>query len=209
MYSVPSSLFLKVALGPAATRQQQFGVQKKLSQISASECLSRSSMFTTVTFDPPAEHHPKLWVSDGNVVLSAVSLDKTRTILFRVHKSMLSDQSEVFASMFAMPQGQENEGNLMEMYEGLPLVRLPDSAEELDALVNALRDTFPLYERSTLSDTPIRVRPALSSTLWTTSESSSSGSWNSNGHKPSMSWRNVTSYLRRRGNLKMNAMNGL
>ena len=100
-------------------------------------------MSTTVTFDPPEERHTRLWISDGNVVLSAVSFDKTRTILFCIHKSLLSDQSEVFASMFAKPQGQDDGGIVadLEMYEGLPVVQLHDTAEELDALLNALRDT--------------------------------------------------------------------
>ncbi|KLO13574.1 hypothetical protein SCHPADRAFT_997222 [Schizopora paradoxa] len=140
-------------------------------------------MSTTVTFDPPEERHSTLWISDGNVVLSAESLDKARTILFRIHKSLLSDQSEVFASMFAMPQGLDNEGKAVEMYEGLPLVKLPDDAESLEVLIQALRDTLyvlifspyfnlgqptfahlsdsPFYEHSTKSDTPLRVQPAL------------------------------------------------
>ncbi len=43
--------------------------------------------------------------------------------------------------MFSIPQG--NDDRLTEVYEGLPLVRLPDSAEEVEALLNAIYD--PLY----------------------------------------------------------------
>ncbi|KLO13575.1 hypothetical protein SCHPADRAFT_940240 [Schizopora paradoxa] len=120
-------------------------------------------MLTTISFHPAATHHPKFWISDGNVVLSAVSMDKEQTVLFRIHKSMLSDQSEVFASMFALSQTQDDGGIIadLETYEGLPLVRLHDAAEDLDALLNALQDTSPLSELSTISDTPLRVRPAL------------------------------------------------
>ncbi len=78
------------------------------------------------------------WVSDGNVVLSAISSDKSRTVLFRTHKSLLSDQSEVFETMFGLPQDQESVE--ADSYESLPLVRMPDTAEQVEALLNALRD---------------------------------------------------------------------
>lgn len=94
-------------------------------------------------FNPPAEHHERHYISDGNVVLSAVSQDKTRAVVFRVHKSLLTEQSEVFESMFAVPQGDGESDGHVESYEGLPLVRMPDTAEEVGELLNALRD--PLY----------------------------------------------------------------
>ncbi len=47
-------------------------------------------------------------------------------------------QSEVFASMFELPQG---DGDVqVELYEGLPLVRLQDTSEEVCALLDALRN---------------------------------------------------------------------
>lgn len=52
--------------------------------------------------------------------------------------SLLSDQSEVFASMFKLPQGDED--GRMDVYEGMPLVRLPDTSEEVCALLDALRN---------------------------------------------------------------------
>jgi len=112
-----------------------------------------------LVFDPPATHHDKHWISDGNIVLSAVTAQKDSTLLFRVHKSLLSDQSEVFASMFELPQGEGN--GREELYEGLPLVRLHDTSEEVCALLNALRDLHQLSERTIYSDTPLRIRDAL------------------------------------------------
>lgn len=95
---------------------------------------------------PPAKHHEKHWVSDGNVVLGAVDSGKTTTTLFRIHRSLLSDQSEVFACMFSLPQG---EGNFqIESYEGLPLVRLHDTSEDLTALLDVLRDSLCVYHFS-------------------------------------------------------------
>ncbi len=40
--------------------------------------------------------------------------------------------------MFTLPLGEEDSD--VESYEGCPLVRLPDAAEEVEALLNALRD---------------------------------------------------------------------
>ena len=80
--------------------------------------------------------HEDLWISDGNVVLSAVSLDGTRTTLFRVHRSLLSKHSEVFTSMFNIPQGR----GASELYEGIPLVRLPDASEDVESLFSILHD---------------------------------------------------------------------
>lgn len=108
--------------------------------------------FTTVyatmdqlVFEAPATPHERHWVSDGNVVLCAVSTDKSPASLFRVHKSLLSGHSEVFASMFEIPQcDSENGGRCqVELYEGLPVVRLSDTEEEVCALLDALRN--PLY----------------------------------------------------------------
>ncbi len=130
---------------------------------------------------PSITHHENHWVSDGNIILSAISSKDSSTVLFRVHRSLLSDQSEVFASMFELPQG---EGSChIEYYDGLPLVRLPDMSEDVVALLDVLRDPLcvslilfeldkisdcPLvyisshfYERSLESDTPRRIRPAL------------------------------------------------
>lgn len=92
-------------------------------------------------FKPPEERHDSLWISDGNIVMSAVNEEETCTILFCVHRSSLTRQSEVFESMFNIPQGEDS--RFIEVYEGLPLVRLPDSAKEVEGLLNVMHD--PLY----------------------------------------------------------------
>lgn len=94
------------------------------------------------TFDPPALRHERYWMSSGDVVLCAISQDKIRTILFRVLKSLLSEQSEVFESMFSLPLAQvdADSDNSVDFYDTLPLLRLPDTAEEVGELLNALRD---------------------------------------------------------------------
>ncbi|KLO13584.1 hypothetical protein SCHPADRAFT_928429 [Schizopora paradoxa] len=107
----------------------------------------------------PVRRHEKHWVPDGSVVIGAVDSKNRTTTLFQVHRTLLTDQSEVFASMFSLPQG---EGNCQtDYYDGLPYVLLPDTSEEVVALLNVLRDPFTFLERTPFSDTPIRFRPAL------------------------------------------------
>lgn len=87
--------------------------------------------------------HGKHWLSDGNIVLSATTANGAKTVFFRIHRSLLSDESEVFASMFSLPSEEgdlEGEERHVETYEGIPLVRLPDSSEDVESLLNSLRD---------------------------------------------------------------------
>lgn len=64
--------------------------------------------------------HPDLWYEDGSVVLA------TNSKLFRVHKSVLSKTSGVFADLFSVPQPVDS----TETYEGLPLVHLAGDHDE-------------------------------------------------------------------------------
>ncbi len=54
--------------------------------------------------------------------------------------------------MFELLQPEGDEDGQKDFYEGLPLVRLPDSAEEVCALLNALRD--PMYVATNLLKDP-------------------------------------------------------
>ncbi|KLO13580.1 hypothetical protein SCHPADRAFT_827761 [Schizopora paradoxa] len=100
-----------------------------------------------------------LWFQDGNIVLSAVDAATARPVLFRVHMSSLASRSRVFNSMLSLPQGEDDEQT--EVHEGSPLVRLPDSAEDVEALLRAIYDPYALFRRSPRSDTPLRVQKAL------------------------------------------------
>ena len=71
-----------------------------------------------------------LWLDDGNVVLIA------QNTAFRVHKSVLSRNSEVFRDMFTMPQPTD-----AETYEGCPVVHLQDSWKALGYILSALFDS--------------------------------------------------------------------
>ncbi len=94
---------------------------------------------TTTNF--PAKRHDTLWFSDGNMILA------TNTLLFRVHKGVLSFQSSVFRDMFALPttEDPDNDANEVvgmapELYDGFPLVTLPEEGEDVEHLLKTIYD---------------------------------------------------------------------
>lgn len=84
-------------------------------------------------------HDTELWLSDGNVILvtaKETSDDKAYNA-FRCHKSMLAKHSPVFHDMLSLPQSAEDEE-----YEGVPVVRLPDSTDDVRGLLKILYNSF-------------------------------------------------------------------
>ena len=63
--------------------------------------------------------------------MNAASKDE---VLLRVHKLILSHNSPVFRDMFAFPAGPQ----VNEMYDDVPVVRMPDDAADLVSLVRVL-----------------------------------------------------------------------
>ena len=59
--------------------------------------------------------HPTLWYDDGSVVLQA------ETTMFRVHRSILSAQSEIFKDMFAIPQSPTSTDGTV---DGCPVITM-------------------------------------------------------------------------------------
>jgi len=93
------------------------------------------------TTNQPAKRHETLWFSDGNVILA------TTTLLFRVHKGVLSFQSSVFRDMFTLPttEDPDNDANEVvgmapELYEGFPLVTLPEEGKDVEHLLKTIYD---------------------------------------------------------------------
>ncbi|KAF8516077.1 hypothetical protein JB92DRAFT_2810425 [Gautieria morchelliformis] len=68
------------------------------------------------------KHHPELYMPDGTMLFLA---DNT---LFRVYPGLLSKHSEVFSGMASLSQCQPPNS---ETYDGCPVVRLTDDAEDL------------------------------------------------------------------------------
>lgn len=86
---------------------------------------------------PSLSQHADLWFCDGSVILQA------EFTLFRVHKSQLSRRSIIFSDMFtlAQPPVMSTHATLAdETYEGCPVVKLYDSAEDVANLLLALYD---------------------------------------------------------------------
>jgi len=72
---------------------------------------------------------PELWIDDGNIVLQA------EDVQFKVHRSILSMHSPVFAALLRSPP---SDGAPMTV-DGCPLIRLAqDSAVEVRHLLLAL-----------------------------------------------------------------------
>ncbi|TFY54801.1 hypothetical protein EVG20_g9559 [Dentipellis fragilis] len=106
------------------------------------------------------KHHEDLYFDDGNVALIATSRgnggDSEEHLVFRLHQSVLAKHSSVFKDMFTMPPAAG-----VELYEGIPLVRVTDSAPDLEALLRALYNQPVLSLKSLDPDTPLRVKPLL------------------------------------------------
>lgn len=73
--------------------------------------------------------HQEFWLYDGSIVLAV------ENTLFRVHKTILANHSEVFADLFTIPQPVGEE-----MMDGCHVVRLYDDSEE--DFVNLLRAMY-------------------------------------------------------------------
>ncbi|TDL27773.1 hypothetical protein BD410DRAFT_739026 [Rickenella mellea] len=81
-------------------------------------------------------HHLTLYHNDGDLVVSAPNGVGGSTF-YRIHRFMLSIHSYVFRDMFTLPPAADGS---IETYDGVPIVHLPDSAEDMDGLLNVLYD---------------------------------------------------------------------
>lgn len=81
--------------------------------------------------------YPSLWFDDGNVILA------TATMLYRVHRGVLSLNSPVFREMFSLPQSHDEgvPSAAGENLDGVPIVRIHDD----DAVFRLLLKVF--YDR--------------------------------------------------------------
>lgn len=89
------------------------------------EALPDSETTSTATENPT--RHEKFWFHDGSVILQVESK------LFRVHQTILANHSEVFASLFEVPQ-PAGEFSL----EGCPIVVLHDNENDFEDLLHAV-----------------------------------------------------------------------
>lgn len=126
--------------------------------------LQNRFLFSTL-FQPPQlihchmdilawKQHDTFYFVDGNICLCALSSQSSTTtqaaradantadtlrnpkpagFIFRVHRTVLSLHSPVFKDMFNMPDLRASS----EAYDGVALVRMPDTAEDLESLLSA------------------------------------------------------------------------
>ena len=87
---------------------------------------------------PKVIKHAGLWFADGNIVLQTTSPSEDEIHLFRCHKSVLSKHSVVFADMFEL--GGYVCVRRSEEYDGVPVISIPDSSADVDALLGMLYD---------------------------------------------------------------------
>ena len=78
-----------------------------------------------------SQPHGSLYFSDGNFVLTTIG-STGEHVLFWVHQSILVKNSPVFKHMLS------SLGDANETYDGVPLVRLSDSREDLESLLGIL-----------------------------------------------------------------------
>ncbi|KAI5119035.1 hypothetical protein M0805_001858 [Coniferiporia weirii] len=120
--------------------------------------------------------HPTLYFADGNIVLSALSaphsklscavniipeasnLSTPNTLLFRVHKSLLQENSVVFRDMLELGEASSE---LDEKYDGVPMVQMPDTAEEVEDILKVFYRPWDIWLRKYHPDTCLQVKNIL------------------------------------------------
>lgn len=99
------------------------------------------------------QKHETLYLSDGNICLTSALPDDSNSdssepetrdrelkhrLVFRIHKSVLAIHSPVFSDMLALSVDPIKTGSLDAEYDGAPLVFMPDSTQDLEALLAAI-----------------------------------------------------------------------
>ncbi|KDQ62284.1 hypothetical protein JAAARDRAFT_203451, partial [Jaapia argillacea MUCL 33604] len=99
--------------------------------------------------NPTVVKSDTIWFFDGNIVLQATDEAEHTQHLFKCHKSILAKHSSIFDDVFGLPQSQESS----EQFEGVPLVRLPDSADDLRDLLELLYDPIRIPHEKHAAET--------------------------------------------------------
>ena len=81
------------------------------------------------------QRHSVFYFQDGDLVVHPAADAKGTVMAYRINKSVLAFNSPVFADMFSLPGTQTQD-----LYDGVPFVRVTDTAEEWTALLSALYD---------------------------------------------------------------------
>ena len=81
-------------------------------------------------------HDNDIWMEDGNLIVAATdgSSEQKTTYAFKCHRSILSKQSTVFEGLLGIPPSNAAQ----DVYEGLPLITLPDQYTDVKQLLCSL-----------------------------------------------------------------------
>jgi hypothetical protein len=87
------------------------------------------------------ERHSTAYFPDGDIVLCARRKSFDTLCMFRVDRVYLTRNSSVFRDMLSVssPPGH---GDTPEMYDGVPVIRLPDDADDLGNVLGLLYNTL-------------------------------------------------------------------
>ncbi|KIP07180.1 hypothetical protein PHLGIDRAFT_71502 [Phlebiopsis gigantea 11061_1 CR5-6] len=101
--------------------------------------------------------HHKFHFNHGDVAIHSAPDSEGKATAYRVNKAVLALNSTVFADMFTLPDAD----GLHEMDDGVPVVVVTDSEEELSALMQALYEPHTLFSCRFDPETPIRLTPVM------------------------------------------------
>ncbi|KAI0045974.1 hypothetical protein FA95DRAFT_1607274 [Auriscalpium vulgare] len=109
---------------------------------------------------PTIKKSDVVWLSDGNLIIRTIKVPQDSPAishtLYRVHKSVLAIHCGVFAAMFDGDQAAFEA--VSERWEGVPLMELPDVAEDVEVFLDAmyhpkrLREHLPTHGYGDLYD---------------------------------------------------------
>ena len=85
-----------------------------------------------------ASQHERWYFPEGDVVLTAPGAEG-KSVLFRVHRTVLSCQSAFFAGMFSLPPN----AGVNEEHDGAPVVHTTDEADDLAKFIGVMYE--PAY----------------------------------------------------------------
>ena len=93
-------------------------------------------------FSKDVVNHWQHFYDDGNIVLRAQGKiarnpgdeEELRTVLYRVHKSLLTIHSPIFRDMFSASSPSAGD----DTYDGVPVVDMPDKAYDIQLLLDSI-----------------------------------------------------------------------
>lgn len=98
---------------------------------------ARCAWLLLLTMTAPAiVHDARFYLVDGDLAICSGPSPDGQATVFRIHKAVMAYNSPIFHGMLDMPGDPVGQ----EMHDGVPIVRVTDTADEVHALLAALYD---------------------------------------------------------------------